>query len=144
MVPKSAAKSATKSDRRTAINNFRSTVEQRKRIIELAAECGMKPTHYMLARALNYKPLARMTPEEKAIYDALVPIRSQFRSLGTRIQRLSRKERDELFSSRSWLLESIENIALASERINNFFDRAFKKNTKLIRTSSKTNSKDNT
>jgi hypothetical protein len=144
MVPKSAAKSAAKSDRRTAINNFRSTVEQRKRIIELAAECGMKPTHYMLARALNYKPLARMTLEEKAIYDVLVPIRSQFRSLGTRIQRLSRKERDELFSSRSWLLESIENIALASERINNFFDRAFKKNTKLIRTSSKTDSKDNT
>jgi hypothetical protein len=144
MIPKSAAKSAAKSDRRTAINNFRSTVEQRKRIIELAAECGMKPTHYMLARALNYKPLARMTPEEKAIYDVLVPIRSQFRSLGTRIQRLSRKERDELFSSRSWLLESIDNIALASERINNFFYRAFKKNTKLIRTSSKTNSKDNT
>jgi hypothetical protein len=144
MQNKSAAKTAVKPERRTAMNNFRSTVEQKQRIQALADECGMKPTHYMLARALNYKPLVRMTPTQEAIYGELVQLRSKYRSLGTRIQRLSRKERDELFSSRSWLIESIETIAAVSERLDQIFDKVFPKNSKLTRTSSKTNSKDNT
>ena len=118
--------------KRTRVNNFRSTEEQRSRIEALALQCGMRPSHYMLARALDYKPLARMNPIEEKVYRELVAIRTTIRSVSSRIGNMDAKQREDFYSSFSYLSDAIEKIASVAGPLNRICKKLSSRNKNLI------------
>ena len=50
---------------RTEYIGAKVTVEQKQYIRRLAAECGMTVSSYVLARAFNYRPKARLTARQE-------------------------------------------------------------------------------
>lgn len=51
-------------------------MEQKQYIRRLAAECGMTVSSYVLARAFNYRPKARLTARQEAVMETLIGCRS--------------------------------------------------------------------
>lgn len=61
---------------RTEYIGAKVTVEQKQYIRRLAAECGMTVSSYVLARAFNYRPKARLTARQEAVMETLIGCRS--------------------------------------------------------------------
>lgn len=54
-------------ERRTEYVGAKVTPGQKRHIRRLADECGMTVSNYVLARAFNYKPKARLTARQEAV-----------------------------------------------------------------------------
>ncbi len=57
--------------KRTVYIGAKVTLAQKEHIDRLAAQCEMTTSDYVLARAYNYEPKARMSPEELSIFQGL-------------------------------------------------------------------------
>ena len=61
---------------RTEYIGAKVTAEQKQYIRRLAAECGMTVSSYVLARAFNYRPKARLTARQEAVMETLIGCRT--------------------------------------------------------------------
>ena len=64
---KQTEQNETPDNRRTVFIGAKVTPRQKEHIKSLAEQCGMTVSDYLLARAYNYKPKARLTKEEAAL-----------------------------------------------------------------------------
>ncbi len=63
-------KPAAPGKKRTVYVGAKVTPAQKEHIDRLARECGMTTSDYVLARAYNYEPKARLNPKEQAIAES--------------------------------------------------------------------------
>ena len=64
---KQTEQNETPDNRRTVFIGAKVSPRQKEHIKSLAEQCGMTVSDYLLARAYNYKPKARLSKEEAAL-----------------------------------------------------------------------------
>ena len=69
---KQTEQNETPDNRRTVFIGAKVSPRQKEHIKSLAEQCGMTVSDYLLARAYNYKPKARLTKEEVALLQNLL------------------------------------------------------------------------
>ena len=74
------------------------TPRQKEHIKSLAAQCGMTISDYLLARAYNYQPQARLTKEEAALLQNLDNCRSDLVKYTSALHGMSTKQRMIMFN----------------------------------------------
>ena len=68
---KQTEQNETPDNRRTVFIGAKVSPRQKEHIKSMAEQCGMTVSDYLLARAYNYKPKARLSKEEAALLQNL-------------------------------------------------------------------------
>lgn len=84
---------------RTEYIGAKVTAEQKQYIRRLAAECGMTVSSYVLARAFNYRPKARLTARQEAVMETLIGCRSDLVNYTSALRGMNPEKRRQMFNS---------------------------------------------
>ena len=94
---------------RTEYIGAKVTVEQKQYIRRLAAECGMTVSSYVLARAFNYRPKARLTARQETVMETL--------------RGMNPEKRRQMFNSYPFMLEWLKELGRLAERVTDVLDK---------------------
>lgn len=115
-------------ERRRSTMSFRVNESQRKRIEDLAAQCGMNRSEYLLSRAYGYKPKARLTFAQTKVRDELIIARSDYVKYTSMLNAMPQHERMAMFRNQPWMTEALVRLHRTSELITNIINRYFSPN----------------
>ena len=110
-------------DRRTEYIGAKVTVEQKRRIRQLAGKCGMTVSDYLLARAFGYKPKERLTERQTAIMETLAGCRSDLVSYTSALRGMSQEKRRHMFNSYPFMLGWLKELGKLADRITGVLDK---------------------
>lgn len=96
---------------------------QKADIKKLADRCGMSVSSYLLARAYNYRPKARLTDNELAAMKEFAATRADVTNYANALKALSREERLALFRRYDFMLEWGQVINNEMQRLSAFLNR---------------------
>lgn len=96
---------------------------QKADIKKLADRCGMSVSSYLLARAYNYRPKARLTDNELAAMKEFVATRADVTNYANALKALSSEERLALFRRYDFMLEWGQTINNEMQRLSAFLNR---------------------
>lgn len=96
---------------------------QKADIKKLADRCGMSVSSYLLARAYNYRPKARLTDNELAAMKEFAATRADVTNYANALKALSREERLALFRRYDFMLEWGQTINNEMQRLSAFLNR---------------------
>lgn len=96
---------------------------QKSGIEKLADQCDLPVSSYMLSRAYNYHPKARLTHEEIELMKNLVGVRADVKNYSNALNALNDTERVAMFRRYKFMLEWLNAINNMTERISYFLDR---------------------
>ena len=116
------------SGRRRSTMSFRVNESQRKRIEDLAAQCGMNRSEYLLSRAYGYKPKARLTFAQTKVRDELIIARSDYAKYTSMLNAMPQHERMAMFRNLPWMIEALVRFHRTSELITDIINRYFSPN----------------
>ena len=116
------------SGRRRSTMSFRVNESQRKRIEDLAAQCGMNRSEYLLSRAYGYKPKARLTFAQTKVRDELIIARSDYAKYTSMLNAMPQHERMAMFRNLPWMIEALVRLHRTSELITDIINRYFSPN----------------
>ena len=103
--------------------------EEKAHITELASQCGFRDiSTYIRARALNYRPKARLTPRQEELLENLDGCRSDIYHYRNALGTLSPEERKALLRQHKFLLDWIKDLAKIGNRLLAFLDAVRKPN----------------
>ena len=88
----------TPDNRRTVFIGAKVTPRQKEHIKSLAEQCGMTVSDYLLARAYNYKPKARLTKEEAALLQNLDNCRADLVKYTSALHGMSPSQRHKMYN----------------------------------------------
>lgn len=125
------------SGRRRSTMSFRVSESQRKRIEDLAAQCGMNRSEYLLSRAYGYKPKVRLTFAQTKVRDELIIARSDYAKYTSMLNAMPQHERMAMFRNQPWMIEALDRLRRTAELITDIIDRYFSPN-RIPGTSSET------
>ena len=108
---------------RTEYIGAKVTVEQKQYIRRLAAECGMTVSNYMLARAFNYRPKARLTARQEAVMETLIGCRSDLLNYTSALRGMAPEKRRQMFGSYPFMLGWLKELGKLAKRITGVLDR---------------------
>ena len=108
---------------RTEYIGAKVTVEQKQYIRRLAAECGMTVSSYVLARAFNYRPKARLTTRQEAVMETLIGCRSDLVNYTSALRGMNPEKRRQMFNSYPFMLEWLKELGRLAERITDVLDK---------------------
>lgn len=111
--------------RRRSTMSFRVSESQRKRIEDLAAQCGMNRSEYLLSRAYGYKPKARLTFAQTKVRDELIIARSDYAKYTSMLNAMPQHERMAMFRNQPWMTEALVRLHRTSELITDIINRYF-------------------
>ena len=112
-----------RSQARTAYIGAKVTVEQKQYIRRLAAECGMTVSSYVLARAFNYRPKARLTARQEAVMETLIGCRSDLVNYTSALRGMNPEKRRQMFNSYPFMLEWLKELGRLAERVTDVLDK---------------------
>ncbi|MGK4025753.1 plasmid mobilization protein, partial [Bacteroides fragilis] len=95
---------------RTEYIGAKVTAEQKQYIRRLAAECGMTVSSYVLARAFNYRPKARLTARQEAVMETLIGCRSDLVNYTSALRGMNPEKRRQMFNSYPFMLEWLKEL----------------------------------
>ena len=96
---------------------------QKAYIRKLADRCGMSVSSYLLARAYNYRPKARLTDSELAAMKEFTATRADVTNYANALKALSNEERLALFRRYDFMLEWGQTINNEMQRLSAFLNR---------------------
>ena len=96
---------------------------QKADIKRLADRCGMSVSSYLLARAYNYRPKARLTDNELAAMKEFAATRADVTNYANALKALSDEERLALFRRYNFMLEWGQTINNEMQRLSAFLNR---------------------
>lgn len=96
---------------------------QKADIKRLADRCGMSVSSYLLARAYNYRPKARLTDNELAAMKEFAATRADVTNYANALKALSNEERLALFRRYNFMLEWGQTINNEMQRLSAFLNR---------------------
>lgn len=104
------------------------TERQLGTIKRLAGECGITVSDFLLARALNYEPKARLDKEDRARLDNLIVIRSDYARFLGQLKGMSPERRSVLFNTFSFVRDTANEMQKTLPEVNLLIEAWRKKN----------------
>lgn len=104
------------------------TPRQKEHIKSLAAQCGMTISDYLLARAYNYQPQARLTKEEAALLQNLDNCRSDLVKYTSALHGMSTKQRMIMFNQIPFMVGWLKELGNVAESVCQFLNAVKEKN----------------
>ena len=106
------------------------TPRQKEHIKSLAAQCGMTVSDYLLTRAYNYQPQARLTKEEAALLQNLDNCRSDLVKYTSALHGMSTKQRVAMFNQIPFMVGWLKELGNVAESVCQFLT-AVKEHNKI-------------
>ena len=110
-------------ERRTEYVGAKVTPGQKRHIRRLADECGMTVSSYVLARAFNYRPKARLTARQEAVMETLIGCRSDLVNYTSALRGMNPEKRRQMFNSYPFMLEWLKELGRLAERVTDVLDK---------------------
>jgi len=108
--------------RRTEYVGAKVTPEQKRHIRRLADGCGMTVSNYILARAFDYRPKARLTAAQETIMETLIGCRSDLLNYTSALRGMNPEKRRQMFDNYSFMLKWLKILGRLAERISKVLD----------------------
>lgn len=110
-------------ERRTEYVGAKVTPGQKRHICRLADECGMTVSNYVLVRAFNYRPKARLTARQEVIMEILIGCWSDLLNYTSALRGIVLEKRRQMFGSYPFMLGWLKELGRLAERITGVLDR---------------------
>lgn len=123
MEDKQSEKTSPTKQRRSMTITVKVSPQQKENIKKLADRCGMSVSSYLLARAYNYRPKARLTDDELAAMKEFVATRADVTNYANALKALTNEERLALFRRYDFMLEWGQTINNEMLRLSAFLNR---------------------
>lgn len=123
MEDEQSEKTSTSKQRRSVTITVKVSPLQKENIKKLADRCGMSVSSYLLARAYNYRPKARLTDDELAAMKEFVATRADVTNYANALKALTNEERLALFRRYDFMLEWGQTINNEMLRLSAFLNR---------------------
>ncbi|WP_346990406.1 plasmid mobilization protein [Bacteroides caccae] len=123
MEDEQSEKTSTSKQRRSVTITVKVSPLQKENIKKLADRCGMSVSSYLLARAYNYRPKARLTDDELAAMKEFVATRADVTNYANALKALTNEERLALFRRYDFMLEWGQTINSEMLRLSAFLNR---------------------
>lgn len=120
--------STTSSETRSVFIGAKVTPSQKKYIKSQAAQCGMTVSDYLLARAYNYHPKARLTKEEAILLQNLDDCRSDLVKYTSALHGMSTTQRVAMFNQIPFMVGWLKELGNVAESICQFLNAAKEQN----------------
>lgn len=106
------------------------TPTQKEHIKSLAGQCGMTVSDYLLARAYNYQPKARLTKKEVDLLQNLDNCRSDLVKYTSALHGMSTKQRMAMFNQIPFMAGWLKELGNMAENVCQFLN-AIKEQNKI-------------
>ena len=120
--------STTTSETRSVFIGAKVTPKQKEYIKSQAAQCGMTVSDYLLARAYNYHPKARLTKEEAMLLQNLDDCRSDLVKYTSALHGMSTKQRMAMFNQIPFMVGWLKELGNVAESVCQFLNAAKEQN----------------
>lgn len=120
--------STTTSEIRSVFIGAKVTPSQKEYIKSQAEQCGMTVSDYLLARAYNYHPKARLTKEEAALLQNLDNCRSDLVKYTSALHGMSTKQRMAMFNQIPFMVGWLKELGNVAESVCQFLNAAKEQN----------------
>ncbi|MBG9235588.1 metalloproteinase [Bacteroides thetaiotaomicron] len=120
--------STTSGETRSVFIGAKVTPRQKEYIKSQAAQCGMTVSDYLLARAYNYHPKARLTKEEAALLQNLDNCRSDLVKYTSALHGMSTKQRVAMFNQIPFMVGWLKELGNVAESVCQFLNAAKEQN----------------
>lgn len=104
------------------------TPTQKEQIKSLAGQCGMTVSDYILPRAYNFKPKARLTKEEAVLLQNLDDCRSDLVKYTSALHGMSTKQRMVMFNQIPFMVGWLKELGNVAESVCQFLNAVKEKN----------------
>ena len=98
------------------------TPEQKTEIQSFANQCGMTVSDYLLARAYNYKPKARLTKEEIHLLQNLDNCRADLVNYVSALHGMNNKQRLDMFNRYPFMVGWLQKLGDVANSVCQFLD----------------------
>ena len=98
------------------------TPEQKAEIQSFANQCGMTVSDYLLARAYNYKPKARLTKEEIQLLQNLDNCRADMVNYVSALHGMNNKQRLDMFNRYPFMVGWLQKLGDVANSVCQFLD----------------------
>ena len=98
------------------------TPEQKAEIQSFANQCGMTVSDYLLARAYNYKPKARLTKEEIHLLQNLDNCRADLVNYVSALHGMNNKQRLDMFNRYPFMVGWLQKLGDVANSVCQFLD----------------------
>lgn len=115
-------------EKRDSTISFRVSKSQREKITDLAEECGMNISDYVLSRAYGYEPKVRLTAKQEAIHEQLVIARSDYAKYTSMLNTMSQDERRAMFRNQPWMIDALRLLGRTADKITRLIKKHFAPN----------------
>jgi hypothetical protein len=133
---KQAEQNETPDNRRTVFIGAKVSPRQKEHIKLLAEQCGMTVSDYLLARAYNYKPKARLSKEEAALLQNLDNCRADLVKYTSALHGMSTSQRHTMFNQIPFMVNWLKELGNVAENVCQFLNSVKEPNS--IPTNNKT------
>ena len=120
--------STTSGETRSVFIGAKVTPKQKEYIKSQAEQCGMTVSDYLLARAYNYHPKARLTKEEAALLQNLDNCRSDLVKYTSALHGMSTKQRMIMFNQIPFMVGWLGELSNVAEGVCQFLEAVKEKN----------------
>ena len=120
--------STTTSETRSVFIGAKVTPSQKEYIKSQAVQCGMTVSDYLLARAYNYHPIARLTKEEAALLQNLDDCRSDLVKYTSALHGMSTKQRMAMFNQIPFMVGWLKELGNVAESVCQFLNTVKEQN----------------
>lgn len=133
---KQTEQNETPDNRRTVFIGAKVSPRQKEHIKSLAEQCGMTVSDYLLARAYNYKPKARLSKEEAALLQNLDNCRADLVKYTSALHGMSASLRHMMFNQIPFMVNWLKELGNVAENVCQFLNSVKEPNS--IPTNNKT------
>lgn len=98
------------------------TPQQKEEIQSFANQCGMTVSNYILARAYNYKPKARLTKEEIQLLQNLDNCRTDLVNYVSALHGMNNKQRLDMFNRYPFMVGWLQKLGDVANSVCQFLD----------------------
>lgn len=120
--------STTSGETRSVFIGAKVTPKQKEYIKLQAEQCGITVSDYLLARAYNYKPMARLTKEEAALLQNLDNCRSDLVKYISALHGMSTTQRMAMFNQIPFMVGWLKELGNVAESICQFLNAVKEQN----------------
>lgn len=120
--------STTSSETRSVFIGAKVTPSQKEYIKSQATQCGMTVSDYLLARAYDYHPKARLTKEEAVLLQNLDNCRSDLVKYTSALHGMSTKQRVAMFNQIPFMVGWLKELGNVAESVCQFLNAVKEQN----------------
>lgn len=120
--------STTPSETRSVFIGAKVTPNQKEYIKSQAEQCGMTVSDYLLARAYNYHPKARLTKDEAALLQNLDNCRSDLVKYTSALHGMSTTQRMAMLNQIPFMVGWLKELGNVAESVCQFLNAAKEQN----------------